>query len=609
MTHKGQTYIVQVTINPGVDYEVSKAEKEQLESLGLLVDAPADPTPGAFDTEVTALVNDASSDARAALDALYAGGGGGTSDHGLLTGLGDDDHTQYALADGTRGAFAASSHGHAVAEVTDAASVSYVDGLVRYGVSNFGVNGPHTFTAADTTRIVQSDSATDVTWTVPSNATTPLPIGAELWVLQFQAGRVTFAAEAPAAIETPTGYVAQTAGDKALVKLKKRDTDRWIIGGNLLPATPWQTYHLTRKDYVDGQVATRLPGSAEPAALASAAPSTYPHGITVADSGTGLADGYPADLIVVETVSRGQFRIVQRVVEKVTGRVWERVVDTADDTWTAFRELAFTDHNHDGSYATTGHNHDGAYAASAHTHPVGDVEATGTPDATNFLRGDGVWAVPAGGGGTSDHGSLTGLADDDHAQYALADGTRGAFAATSHSHTAGDLPSASATASGVVELATTAETTTGTDTTRATTPAGVKAVADGKADSAHNHDGSYAASAHNHDGSYATTGHTHAAATTTAAGVVELATTTEATTGTDTSRAVTPAGVKAVADTKAGTGHNHDAAYAAAAHNHDAAYLNVVDPAELADADKLTQAQYDALGAGRPATRVYFVVG
>lgn len=161
----------------------------------------------------------------------------------------------------------------------------------------------------------------------------------------------------------------------------------------------------------------------------------------------------------------------------------------------------------------------------------------------------------------------------------------------------------------MVELATTAETTTGTDTTRATTPAGVKAVADGKADSAHNHDGSYAASAHNHDGSYATTGHTHAAATTTAAGVVELATTTEATTGTDTSRAVTPAGVKAVADTKAGTGHNHDAAYAAAAHNHDAAYLNVVDPAELADADKLTQAQYDALGAGRPATRVYFVVG
>jgi hypothetical protein len=33
-------------------------------------------------------------------------GGAGVSDHGLLTGLGDDDHTQYALADGSRGSFA-----------------------------------------------------------------------------------------------------------------------------------------------------------------------------------------------------------------------------------------------------------------------------------------------------------------------------------------------------------------------------------------------------------------------------------------------------------------------------------------------------------------------
>ena len=41
------------------------------------------------------------------LTILEAGGGGGVTDHGALTGLGDDDHTQYALADGTRGAFAA----------------------------------------------------------------------------------------------------------------------------------------------------------------------------------------------------------------------------------------------------------------------------------------------------------------------------------------------------------------------------------------------------------------------------------------------------------------------------------------------------------------------
>lgn len=47
------------------------------------------------------------------------------------------------------------------------------------------------------------------------------------------------------------------------------------------------------------------------------------------------------------------------------------------------------------------------------------------------------------------------------------------------------------------------------------------------------------------------------AATESATGVVELATTSEATTGTDTTRAVTPAGVKAVADTKANSSHSH----------------------------------------------------
>lgn len=34
----------------------------------------------------------------------------------------------------------------------------------------------------------------------------------------------------------------------------------------------------------------------------------------------------------------------------------------------------------------------------SHTHTVGDLTATGTPDATTFLRGDGAWAAPSGGG-------------------------------------------------------------------------------------------------------------------------------------------------------------------------------------------------------------------
>ena len=114
-------------------------------------------------------------------------------------------------------------------------------------------------------------------------------------------------------------------------------------------------------------------------------------------------------------------------------------------------------------------------------------------------------------------------------------------------------PDASETVKGIVELATTTEVQTGTDTVRAVTPAGLAA----------------------------------RTATDTRTGVVELATTAEATTGTDTARAVTPAGVKAVGDTK----------------------LGIVSGSGLTDAHKVTQATYDGLGSGRPAGRIYFIVG
>ena len=73
----------------------------------------------------------------------------------------------------------------------------------------------------------------------------------------------------------------------------------------------------------------------------------------------------------------------------------------------------------------------GGYSLPGHKHVVGDITATGTPSASTYLRGDGSWSTPAGGGGggVSDHGALTGLGDDDHTQYALSDGTRGTFAA------------------------------------------------------------------------------------------------------------------------------------------------------------------------------------
>lgn len=53
--------------------------------------------------------------------------GSGVTDHGALTGLGDDDHGLYALADGTRGSFAAPAHTHPLSDVTDAGTAAAAD--------------------------------------------------------------------------------------------------------------------------------------------------------------------------------------------------------------------------------------------------------------------------------------------------------------------------------------------------------------------------------------------------------------------------------------------------------------------------------------------------
>jgi hypothetical protein len=65
---------------------------------------------------------------------------------------------------------------------------------------------------------------------------------------------------------------------------------------------------------------------------------------------------------------------------------------------------AALNHNHDSAYSAVGHTH--SYAALSHTHAAGDIATgtiavarlgTGTPSASNYLRGDGAWAAVSGG--------------------------------------------------------------------------------------------------------------------------------------------------------------------------------------------------------------------
>jgi hypothetical protein len=63
---------------------------------------------------------------------IQSGGGGGATDHGALTGLADDDHTQYALADGTRGLFQGAEPDQFVNASTNFATAGIKPGLVLY---------------------------------------------------------------------------------------------------------------------------------------------------------------------------------------------------------------------------------------------------------------------------------------------------------------------------------------------------------------------------------------------------------------------------------------------------------------------------------------------
>lgn len=128
------------------------------------------------------------------------------------------------------------------------------------------------------------------------------------------------------------------------------------------------------------------------------------------------------------------------------------------------------------------------------------------------------------------------------------------------------VPASSTTVVGKVELADSTETQTMTDTARAVTPSGLAAAsvsaptvnriirrdASGRAQVV---DPSVAADIATKNYVDGRTG----AASETVSGIVELATAAETTTGTDTTRAVHPAGLKVELDKKSGTAHTHTA--------------------------------------------------
>ncbi len=79
----------------------------------------------------------------------------------------------------------------------------------------------------------------------------------------------------------------------------------------------------------------------------------------------------------------------------------------------AATDFAAASHTHSASAIASG-TLDGDRLPAMSATKAGAVPATGTPSG-KYLKDDGTWGI--GGAGVSDHGGLSGLADDDHPQY------------------------------------------------------------------------------------------------------------------------------------------------------------------------------------------------
>lgn len=316
--------------------------------------------------------------------AVGISGGGGVSDHNLLDGLADDDHLQYALADGTRGDFAATDHNHQddyqplddqLTSIVALEGPGYLyknsDGTWEIGSGTEEGGIPHSMlsglSANDHPQYALLAGATF------TGATTIKYPGATLFITsrdtslnEVETARIRLLESAP---NTPDGfrggYVHYNGSTNKLV-IGVHDT------ADILTASDLPAMTITRATaVVDFAVAPTVAGVA------------FGGGVTDHGALTGLGDDDHTQYALADG-SRGTFAAVG--------------------------------HNHDSVYAALAHNHDASYQ------PLdGDLTSIAAISSNGYLKrtGANTWATD-----TPDHGALGGLSDDDHTQYLLASGTR-----------------------------------------------------------------------------------------------------------------------------------------------------------------------------------------
>ena len=101
------------------------------------------------------------------------------------------------------------------------------------GISFTTKTGNYTFALVDANTIVESNSASALTFTVPQNSSVPFPIGTLIGVGRYGAGTLAVAAGTNVTIVSPNNMLSLRARYSE-ASLRKRATNEWWLSGDLV---------------------------------------------------------------------------------------------------------------------------------------------------------------------------------------------------------------------------------------------------------------------------------------------------------------------------------------------------------------------------------------
>lgn len=162
---------------------------------------------------------------------------GKISDFAVLPGSGLAGTDKFEVLHGTNQAIIASELAIGLAALFATAGIPLI--AVGPYVINAQVGTTYTPVLADANKWITLNNAAAITFTVPTNASVPYPIGTILTIEQLGVGQVTLAGAIPPTLLTAASLKTRT--QNSVVQLKKGLTDTWTVYGDLQP--PGQVFN------------------------------------------------------------------------------------------------------------------------------------------------------------------------------------------------------------------------------------------------------------------------------------------------------------------------------------------------------------------------------